>query len=352
MNDYFQKQDLQAAIKPRFHGHSILKCKTDLRYPESAEREYIRMMDAFMGLVNDVMKKHMPKAIGKIRLDSSDDDKEIDTAAMLSALDAAFLAMEKDLVELVTKFGLRKKLESFANMNRKLTIREWKRAVKATLGIDIMEDYYNGEFFKRALEEWIDHNIGLIVTMPQSSLGQMKDIVREGFLTGKRTKDITKEIQDTYHRTKRHAQLLARDQTAKLNGQLTEAQQRDAGVSEYVWSTCGDSRVRKSHHKLHGKRYSWNDPPEVTPGRHLHPGQDYQCRCRALPVFNLEGVELPWEKGLDDFVTRGYRHMNIPNTGTRLHNLAKEFGVSTSGTDAQIKDRVISHLKKQGWKHF
>ena len=82
------------------------------------------MMDAFMGLVNDVMKKHMPKAIGKIRLDSSE-DKEIDTAAMLSALDAAFLAMEKDLVELVTKFGLRKKLESFANMNRKLTIREW-----------------------------------------------------------------------------------------------------------------------------------------------------------------------------------------------------------------------------------
>jgi len=44
--------------------------------------------------------------------------------------------------------------------------------------------------------------------------------------------------------------------------------------------------------------------------------------------------------------------MNIPNTGTRLHNLAKEFGVSISGTDAQIKNRVISHLKKQGWKHF
>ena len=139
MNDYFQKQDLQAAIKPRFHGHSILKCKTDPRYPESAEREYIRMMDAFMGLVNDVMRKHMPKAIGKIRLDSSE-DKEIDTAAMLSAMDAAFLAMERDLAELITKFGLRKKLESFANMNRKLTIWEWKRAIKDTLGIDINDE--------------------------------------------------------------------------------------------------------------------------------------------------------------------------------------------------------------------
>ena len=163
---------------------------------------------------------------------------------------------------------------------------------------------------------------------------------------------MTREIQDAYHRTKRHARLLARDQTAKLNGQLTEAQQRDAGVNEYVWSTCGDSRVRDSHRRLHGKRFSWDNPPEVTPGRRLHPGQDYQCRCVALPVFNLEGIELPWEKGLDDFVTKGYRHVDIPNTGSGLYQLAKEAGVSTAGTDAQIKNRILSQMQKQGWKHL
>ncbi len=351
MHDYMQKQALQAAVKPRFHGHDILKCRTEPRFPESAEREYMRMTDSLMRLVNEAVKKHLPEAVGQLRLDADGEDERIDTAAMLAALDAAFLAMERELAERLTKFGLRQKLERFAQLNRKLTVREWKRAIKATLGIDILEDYYSGAFFEKAMTAWIEHNTGLIVTIPQSTLGEMKGIVREGFLTGKRTKEITREIQDAYHRTKRHARLLARDQTAKLNGQLTEAQQRDAGVNEYVWSTCGDSRVRDSHRRLHGKRFSWDNPPEVTPGRRLHPGQDYQCRCVALPVFNLEGIELPWEKGLDDFVTKGYRHVDIPNTGIGLYQLAKETGVSTAGTDAQIKNRILSQMKKQGWKH-
>jgi hypothetical protein len=30
-------------------------------------------------------------------------------------------------------------------------------------------------------------------------------------------------------------------------------------------------------------------------GRRCHPGKDYNCRCVALPVFNLPGLNLPWE---------------------------------------------------------
>lgn len=354
MNDYIQKMDLQAAVRPRFHGHDTLNCKTLPRFPESAEREYIRMSNDFMRLVNEVVKKHMPRGIRRIRLDSEDDSGELDRASMLAFIDAAFLDMEQELADRITKYGLRKKLESFAHMTRKLTIREWKRAVKATLGIDIMEDYYNGEFFKRAMEEWIDHNIGLIVTIPQASLGEMKNIVREGFMTGKRTKDITKEIQDTYHRSKRHAHLLARDQTAKLNGQLTQAQHRDAGVREYIWSTCRDSRVRDGHRRLHGKKFSYDDPPVVDPrtGRRCNPMEDYQCRCTALPVFNMEGMELPWENGLDDFATKGYRSIDIPRSEAGLHELAQKLGVPTVGTDTNIQRQIMSKLKKQGWKYL
>ena len=43
--------------------------------------------------------------------------------------------------------------------------------------------------------------------------------------------------------------------------------------------------------------------------------------------------------------------MDIPNTGIGLYQLAKETGVSTAGTDAQIKNRILSQMKKQGWKH-
>ena len=180
MHDYMQKQALQAAVKPRFYGHSVLHCKTDPRFPESAEREYMRMTDSLMRLVNETVKKHLPETVGQLRLDADGEDAQIDTAAMLAALDTAFLAMERELAERLTKFGLRQKLERFAQLNRKLTVREWKRAVKATLGIDILEDYYSGAFFEKAMTAWIEHNTGLIVTIPQSTLGEMRGLSGRG----------------------------------------------------------------------------------------------------------------------------------------------------------------------------
>lgn len=241
------------------------------------------------------------------RADSADDgDREPPPGALFltgaaamklsEIIDDVFEKIARELSDRITKYGLRQKLESFAKRTRRLTVKEWKKAVHATLGIDIMEDYYNGEKFERLLREWIDYNVGLIVTIPQDTLGDMKKIVREGFITGKPTKDITNAIQRRYDISRSHARLIARDQIAKLNGQLTEMQQRDAGVREYTWKTAGDSRVRDSHRKLHGKVCSWDDPPDVGGGRFLHPGEDYQCRCVADPRFNLEDVDLPWEK--------------------------------------------------------
>ena len=70
---------------------------------------------------------------------------------------------------------------------------------------------------------------------------------------------------------------------------------RDAGVEEYIWSTSGDSRVRESHKKLNGKRFRWDDPPVVDEktGRRCHPGEDYECRCVALAVFDFDTIDLP-----------------------------------------------------------
>lgn len=76
------------------------------------------------------------------------------------------------------------------------------------------------------------------------------------------------------------AELIARDQTLKLNAKINETHQTSAGVTSYVWSTSGDERVREEHAALAGETFDWSSPPE--PG---HPGEDYQCRCVALPVM-------------------------------------------------------------------
>lgn len=292
MNDAARRQAIREAVKPGFKGHTKRISKVKPLYPQSVEREFQRVTDAYLKLFFRILKKYLPeirKAAEKenTRQDSLDD--------LVSIIRKAFLNMGIELEKALSVFDLRRKLNRMANMTRKLSIREWKRAVHALLGINILDDYYLGEFYREALKRWVDNNVNLISTIPKNLLGEMENIVMDGFLNGRTTAAVVKEIEKAYGISKRHARLIARDQLAKLNGELTRLQQTDAGVSEYIWSDSGDVRVRDSHRHLNGKRFSWNDPPVVDArtGRRCHPGQDYQCRCVALPVFDLETLDLP-----------------------------------------------------------
>ena len=132
---------------------------------------------------------------------------------------------------------------------------------------------------------WISENVDLIKTVPSQSLGKIKELVYRQYMDGGSTTNIVKELQRQYGMDKRHANLIARDQIGKLNTKITESQQRDAGVKRYKWSDSRDEKVRKSHRRLNGHIFSWDNPPETDGGRRCHPGEDYQCRCCAIPVF-------------------------------------------------------------------
>lgn len=294
MNNLIHQQATREAVKSRFGSHKRLRCKATLQYPVSVEREYQRITNAYMKLLNDTLKKHLPE----IRAAASREEatRHDDIGDLVSIVQRAFLDMGVELDNSTHRFGLREKVERMAHLTRKLTIREWKKAVRATLGIDILDDYYLGEFYREALTRWVDQNVNLISTIPKSTLGDMQNIVLDGFRNGRSTKSIIQEIQDVYGQTKRHARLIARDQIGKLNGELTKKQQEDAGIEEYEWSDSGDGRVRDDHKHLNGKRFRWSDPPivDAKTGRRCHPGQDYQCRCVALPVFDIDTIDLPF----------------------------------------------------------
>ena len=229
--------------------------------------------------------------------DAEREGMRADALGINSIITNTFMRIQRKFEKSAQQFGLERKLENLANRTRKLKIAEWKRVVHQTLGINIMDDYYMGEFFSHALNQWTANNVGLIKTIPQDTLSRMRDIVQDGYLQGRSNTAIGNDIQEAYGIGRRHAQFIARDQMAKLNSNITQAQQRDAEVDEYVWSTPGDSRVRDSHAALNGKRFRWDDPPVVDEetGRRASVGEDYNCRCVGLPVFNLETLDLPWE---------------------------------------------------------
>jgi len=193
--------------------------------------------------------------------------------------------------------NLEEQIKAAAYLIRGVVNRGWSKAVERTLGVKILSGYYDETFYKELLEQWFRENMGMISSIPQELVQQIRDTLWEDITQNTATDQMVKHIQHTCQVSENRAKFIARDQVGKLQAQLTRQQQTDAGVREYIWSSKRDSKVRHQHRKLNGNKFSWDSPPLSDPrtGRHCHPGEDYGCRCTAIPVFP-RNVVVPYEK--------------------------------------------------------
>lgn len=308
-------EETKTRVDRKFYGHDKLKAKYTPKNPNSTEREYVRLVNQYMKLLKDELNETLPefKKIYKAEMLDNDDYRQNYHAdsmtGIMMAIEKLFQKISTNLQKKIDNYKLREKIQKLATQGRKLSIKEWKKAIKATLGIDLKEDYFNGKKFEALLDQWVNANVDLIKTIPHQTLGDMKEMVYGAFDAGMNTTDLAKAIQDIYGTSRQHARFIARDQCAKLNGEIQRQQQLDSGITHYIWSTSDDERVRSCHAELDGKVFSWNDPPEmwydtkkgrVYTGRFCHPGQDFQCRCVGRPIFNREGLNIVTEDEVAD----------------------------------------------------
>ncbi len=190
--------------------------------------------------------------------------------------------------------------------------RQWRKIQIAMLGVEAVGQ--NESWAGDMLDAWIHGNVGLIKKLNQEAASNIEGIVTRGIQTGLRHEEIMTQIVGRLpdresRKTKNRAKLIARDQVAKLNGQITQARQTELGVTRYVWRTSDDDRVRESHLVLDDMTCRWDDPTVVqteagewikrssldpVAGYEGQPGIDYQCRCVPEPILSdvVEGLEL------------------------------------------------------------
>lgn len=133
-------------------------------------------------------------------------------------------------------------------------------------------------------------NVDLIVSIPAQYLDKVGAAVTDGFTAGLRWEELVKTIAHVGDVTDERAKLIARDQTGKMNSDFNRVRQVGLGIERYRWSGALDQRERPSHRAMEGQICRWDAPPMID-GEAANPGQPIQCRCVALPVFNLD--ELP-----------------------------------------------------------
>lgn len=161
-----------------------------------------------------------------------------------------------------------------------------KAAIKASLSIDISPVLNQSGPILDAMKAATAANIDLIKSIPDQYFEKLGDAVGKNMERGMRFEDLAKEIERIGDVTESRAKLIARDQTSKMNGAFNQARQTSLGIERYIWQTSGDERVRDDHAKNDGDTFRWDKAPLTG-----HPGEDINCRCVAIPVFDLEDDE-------------------------------------------------------------
>jgi len=159
---------------------------------------------------------------------------------------------------------------------------EINKQFKSSVGIELLR----GEpYLQQQLDLFAEDNARLITSLAADHLDQVAGIVMRAARAGTPVAYVKAQIEARFVVSESKAELIARDQVGKLNGELTQLRHTSVGVTEYEWSTSRDERVRTRHAELEGSSHSWDDPPVVDDktGRRAHPGQDFQCRCTAIP---------------------------------------------------------------------
>lgn len=289
----------QQKIRSKFGDKKEIRARMPQRFPMTAEREYLRFTNSYMRELKKILQEELPTLKTEYKrqikeAESMRNDGIFDLAGFIADFIARIHGkMMGRLNEMEESGSMLKMLRKIGMIAKSTEISEWKKQVRKTLGVDIYEDYYNGDFFASELENWVNDNVGLINTIPENMLGRMQKIILDGYNNGRSTTDITEQIQESYQISKRHARLIARDQMGKLNARINRKLHEDAGVHKYEWSDSGDQRVRESHRRLNGQIFEYSNPPETDDGRHCNPGEDYQCRCVDLAVFDFDTLTLP-----------------------------------------------------------
>lgn len=154
--------------------------------------------------------------------------------------------------------------------------------VRSAIGIDV-----GAVIAQEDLSDEMDlanrRNVSLIRSLGEDTVKRIEQATYEAIAKGETAKQLSARLREEFGIAGRRADLIARDQTAKLNADLNRLRQVQAGIEEYEWMTSRDERVRASHREHEGKVYRWDDPPAGTG----HPGEDINCRCVARAIVTL-----------------------------------------------------------------
>lgn len=242
-------------------------------YPMGCEREYQRFAKRLIDALRESVKEALPQLqhVGTVKQDSVKDN----IAVVMETMRRRFRSKAEQL-------RIEAEIKRIASITNDFNQRQFRAVLRSALQVDI---YQYEPWLQELTELWTAENARLITSVPETVFSGIEGIAARGVMEGTSTDDLADDILDQVDMSERRAQLIARDQVGKLNGDITKYRQETIGIEEYRWSTSKDSRVRPAHAAREGLIFRWDRPPVDG-----HPGKAIYCRCVALPVIDLDKI--------------------------------------------------------------
>ncbi|MCM0627406.1 minor capsid protein [Lysinibacillus sp. OL1_EC] len=251
------------------------------RFPDAAAVTYSRDIRKMILELGDETLKQFEKYVVPLLNDQRQDSTEYLVDGIFDNIKRMFKALAKKASKSFSEQRRLSAAKRFVNSVNRFNRHNIANQL-AVRGIDLAQ---REPWLETFLVNKIQVNVTYIKNIEDDYRSEVENVVRDGVREGQSIKQIRESILQRVDVAESRAQFLAVDQAGSILGQMTAERHQSIGIEKFEWYDSADERVRKSHKDLNGKIFSYDDPPTVN-GRVVLPGEDYRCRCVAIPVFD------------------------------------------------------------------
>ena len=97
MNDTVHGHMVQDLLRHRFGSHDNLICKYSSKYPVQAEREFQRLTNAYIRILNELLKEYLPEIRDAARAECEAGQRHDDASDLIAKVKTVFSKMTVEL---------------------------------------------------------------------------------------------------------------------------------------------------------------------------------------------------------------------------------------------------------------